>query len=83
MNGQRDAVSQTGVQILTGFLLTLPFQQRFEQLDPFEVRTFLVVVLLVFSVVVGRPEALVVAGVVLLGLAVLWGALPLAVRRSG
>jgi hypothetical protein len=26
-------VSQTGVQILTGFLLTLPFQQRFSQLD--------------------------------------------------
>jgi mannose/fructose/N-acetylgalactosamine-specific phosphotransferase system component IIC len=26
-------VSQTGVQLLTGFLLTLPFQQRFDQLD--------------------------------------------------
>jgi hypothetical protein len=26
-------VSQTGVQLLTGFLLTLPFQQRFGQLD--------------------------------------------------
>ncbi|HEV7580197.1 MAG TPA: DUF6328 family protein [Mycobacterium sp.] len=26
-------VSQTGVQLLTGFLLTLPFQQRFTQLD--------------------------------------------------
>ena len=25
-------VAQTGVQILTGFLLTVPFQQRFEQL---------------------------------------------------
>jgi Family of unknown function (DUF6328) len=26
-------VAQTGVQLLTGFLLTLPFQQRFSQLD--------------------------------------------------
>ncbi len=26
-------VTQTGVQLLTGFLLTLPFQQRFTQLD--------------------------------------------------
>lgn len=26
-------VAQTGVQVLTGFLLTLPFQQRFTQLD--------------------------------------------------
>lgn len=26
-------VAQTGVQLLTGFLLTLPFQQRFIQLD--------------------------------------------------
>jgi hypothetical protein len=27
-------VTQTGVQILSGFLLTLPFQQRFTQLSP-------------------------------------------------
>lgn len=27
-------VVQTGVQLLTGFLLTLPFQQRFNVLDP-------------------------------------------------
>lgn len=26
-------VTQTGVQLLTGFLLTLPFQQRFDRLD--------------------------------------------------
>ena len=26
-------VTQTGVQSLTGFLLTLPFQQRFDRLD--------------------------------------------------
>ena len=129
-------VTQTGVQILTGFLLTLPFQQRFERLDSFEVGTFLVVVivaaiatglfiapvslhralfgrrrkdetvavahrlaqlglgalllavagavLLVFSVVVGRPEAVVVAAAVLVGLVGLWGVLPLVVRaRKG
>jgi hypothetical protein len=29
-------VSQTGVQILTGFLLTLPLQPRFTELDDFE-----------------------------------------------
>ena len=28
-------VTQTGIQILSGFLLTLPFQQRFTELDPF------------------------------------------------
>ncbi|MGS0688496.1 DUF6328 family protein [Nakamurella sp. GG22] len=28
-------VVQTGVQLLTGFLLTLPFQTRFDQLTPF------------------------------------------------
>jgi hypothetical protein len=27
-------VTQTGLQILTGFLLTVPFQQRFSELDP-------------------------------------------------
>ena len=27
-------VTQTGVQILTGFLLTIPFQARFAELDP-------------------------------------------------
>jgi tRNA uridine 5-carbamoylmethylation protein Kti12 len=26
-------VVQTGVQLLTGFLVTLPFQQRFDRLD--------------------------------------------------
>ena len=39
-------VTQTGVQILTGFLLTLPFQQRFSELDDFEVTVFCVAVLL-------------------------------------
>jgi hypothetical protein len=40
-------------------------------------------VLLVFSVVVGRPEAIIVAGAVLAGLAGLWAVLPLVVRRRG
>ena len=35
-------VLQTGVQILAGFLLTLPFQQRFESLDDFQVTLYLV-----------------------------------------
>lgn len=35
-------VLQTGVQILAGFLLTLPFQQRFESLDDFQVALYLV-----------------------------------------
>lgn len=39
-------VTQTGVQILTGFLLTLPFQQRFAELSSFQRATYLVIVLL-------------------------------------
>lgn len=35
-------VLQTGVQILAGFLLTLPFQQRFQTLDHFQVTLYLV-----------------------------------------
>jgi MFS family permease len=35
-------VLQTGVQILAGFLLTLPFQQRFKELDDFQVGLYLV-----------------------------------------
>ncbi|SDS64444.1 hypothetical protein SAMN04489743_0517 [Pseudarthrobacter equi] len=34
-------VLQTGVQILAGFLLTLPFQSRFEDLDRFQVTLYL------------------------------------------
>ncbi|MFZ2176577.1 MAG: DUF6328 family protein, partial [Rhodococcus sp. (in: high G+C Gram-positive bacteria)] len=39
-------VVQTGVQLLTGFLLTLPFQQRFADLTDFEVPVYLVTVAL-------------------------------------
>ncbi len=35
-------VLQTGVQILAGFLLTLPFQDRFDELDDFQVGLYLV-----------------------------------------
>jgi len=39
-------VTQTGTQILTGFLLTLAFQQRFTDLDTFQVDVYLVLVVL-------------------------------------
>ena len=39
-------VTQTGVQLLTGFLLTLPFQQRFAELDNVQVGIYLTLVLL-------------------------------------
>ena len=39
-------VTQTGVQILTGFLLTLPFQPRFGELDEYQRFVYLVLVLL-------------------------------------
>lgn len=39
-------VVQTGVQLLTAFLLTLPFQQRFAELDQVHVNVFVGVVLL-------------------------------------
>jgi hypothetical protein len=39
-------VMQTGIQILTGFLLTLPFQGRFDDLDDFQVGVYLCLVIL-------------------------------------
>lgn len=39
-------VMQTGVQVLTGFLLTLPFQARFAELDTYQVDVYLVLVML-------------------------------------
>lgn len=39
-------VIQTGAQILTGFLLTLPFQERFGDLDASQVAIYLVLVVL-------------------------------------
>jgi O-antigen/teichoic acid export membrane protein len=51
-------VTQTGLQILTGFLLTLPFQQRFSELT-----TWLRVVLLVAVALAVTSTVLVVAPV--------------------
>src|SRR5438105_3871675 len=42
-------VAQTGVQILFGFLLTMPLQSRFESLDTFE-RSLLVLAALFLAV---------------------------------
>ena len=39
-------VVQTGTQILTGFLLTLVFQQRFTELEPYQVEIYLILVAL-------------------------------------
>ena len=38
-------VIQTGTQILTGFLLTLAFQQRFTDLDQYQINTYLALVI--------------------------------------
>ena len=38
-------VAQTGTQIITGFLLTVAFQQRFTDLDAFQVSVYLVLVI--------------------------------------
>jgi Family of unknown function (DUF6328) len=37
-------VTQTGTQIIAGFLLTLPFQDRFADLDQFQVTVYLILV---------------------------------------
>ena len=37
-------VTQTGTQILTGFLLTIPFQQRFASLDAHQLAIYVVLV---------------------------------------
>lgn len=43
---QEFRVFQTGTQILAAFLLSLPFQQRFAKLPPFDVAVYLVLVFL-------------------------------------
>jgi len=43
---QERRVAETGIQILTGFLLILPFQARFATVSPFLVGVFLAAVLL-------------------------------------
>ncbi|HXH80114.1 DUF6328 family protein [Nocardioides sp.] len=44
-------VSQTGVQLLAAFLVTLPFQARFAQLDTFQQRWYLGLLALAFLTV--------------------------------
>lgn len=39
-------VTQTGTQIMSGFLLTLPFQQRFASLHPYELSIYVTLVIL-------------------------------------
>lgn len=43
---QEVRVAQTGIQVLTGFLLTVPFQARFPELDGFQRTVYLAAVLL-------------------------------------
>src|SRR6478736_42658 len=74
-------VTQTGLQILTGFLLTVPFQQRFGELEPplrvvFLVALSLAVVVLVFGFVAGTTAALVAGGVALAFFVLQWVVLP-------
>ena len=49
---QEMRVVQTGVQLLAGFLLTLPFQSRFEDLDAFQRRVYVVVLMLAVLAIV-------------------------------
>ena len=53
-------VLQTGTQIVAGFLLTLPFQQRFAQLNPFDVAIYLslVVIAVVVTLLALAPVSL-------------------------
>jgi hypothetical protein len=44
-------VTQTGAQILVGFLLTIPFQARFSTLDHYQRTLYLVLVILAFTAV--------------------------------
>jgi hypothetical protein len=47
---QEFRVLQTGTQILAGFLLTLPFQPRFEELNAFDHVLYLILVVLAVTV---------------------------------
>src|SRR6478752_4727305 len=88
-------VLQTGVQILAGFLLTLPFQSRFETLDGFELVLYLAKVALagvallsvgtsalVFDVVAGRAAGLTAGGALLAILLALLVLIPNRLRRK-
>ena len=53
-------VMQTGVQLTAGFLLTLPFQDKFAELDDFQVGLYLALVLLaaISTALVTAPVAI-------------------------
>lgn len=53
-------VTQTGTQILTGFLLTIPFQSRFADLDAYQRDLYLVLVVMaaVATVLIVAPVSL-------------------------
>lgn len=53
-------VTQTGAQILVGFLLTIPFQQRFADLDDYQRTVYLVLVVVaaVATVLIVAPVSL-------------------------
>jgi len=57
---QEFRVLQTGTQILAGFLLTLPFQQRFRELAPFDVVIYqaLVVIAVIVTLLALSPVSL-------------------------
>jgi hypothetical protein len=64
-------VTQTGVQLLTGFLLTLPLQQRFDRLDD-----------LMRAIYVATVACSLAATIALLAFVAMWLALPLMLRAN-
>ncbi len=74
-------VTQTGVQILTGFLLTLPFNHSARAGLVALAMTTSGVMWLVFDVVINRTLASVAGGLSLLFFAVLWAGVPLVSRN--
>ena len=80
-------VTQTGVQLLTGFLLTLPFQARFTQLDDTMRTAYLGVALagvgvVIFDTVAGRTGAWLAGGCTLAAFITFWFLIPLPLRRK-
>ena len=79
---QEIRVTQTGVQVLTGLLLTVPFSNRFAVVGlAMLALTVSGVVLLVVDVVVGSTAGWLAGGALLLVLTVLWAVVPRAADR--
>ncbi|MFD5702608.1 DUF6328 family protein [Streptomyces lasiicapitis] len=76
-------VTQTGVQILFAFLLTLAFTPRFPSLDTMQRATYVTTLLVVVDVAASRTGAIAAAAGTLLVCGGLWGLLPRAVARAG